>query len=279
MQILVAKRAGFCFGVKRAIDIAFKLGDDTQKGVYTLGPLIHNPQVVKKLMKHGVSPIEDARTPDIKTLIIRTHGIPPKIHEEISKIGYRIVDATCPFVKKAQRFAQTLKEEGYQLVIVGDRNHPEVQALIGFAGDDVIVISSDESVPRLKSKVGIIIQTTQSFETLEKVVRSVLMHAKELRVYNTICNSTASRLNETKELARKVDTMIVVGGKNSSNTTQLAVLSKRICAKVYHIETAGELRDEWFKGDEKIGITGGASTPQWLIDKVVEKIKAISCRR
>ncbi len=279
MKILVAKRAGFCFGVKRAIDIAFKLGDDTQKGIYTLGPLIHNPQVVKKLMMHGVAPVEDPRTADIKTLIIRTHGISPKIHEEISKIGYRIVDATCPFVKKAQRYAQTLKEEGYQVVIVGDRSHPEVQALVGFGGDDVIVINSNEPIPRLKSKVGIIVQTTQPFEALEKVVQSVITYTKELRTYNTICNSTASRLNETKELAKKVNAMIVVGGKNSSNTAQLAKLSQKTCAKVYHIETADELEDKWFRGIEKIGITGGASTPQWLIDEVVEKIKAISCRR
>jgi 4-hydroxy-3-methylbut-2-enyl diphosphate reductase len=279
MQIIVAKGAGFCFGVKRAIDITFNLSKETKEGAYTFGPLIHNPQVVNKLMQEGVIPTEDIDSPEIKTLIIRTHGVSPKIYEEISKRDYKIVDATCPFVKKAQRYAQTLKEEGYQVLILGDREHPEVQGLLGFAGDDVIVVKSNEPIPPLKRRVGIIAQTTQPFEALEEVVHFVLGFAKEVKVYNTICNSTNSRLKKTKELARMVDLMIVVGGKNSANTSQLANLSKEICARVHHIETAEELQDTWFNGVEKVGITGGASTPQWIIDEVVEKIKEISLKR
>ncbi len=290
MKIIVAKKAGFCFGVKRAIDIAFNLAKETKKGIYTFGPLIHNPQVVQKLIAEGVSPIEDVHSPRIKTLVIRTHGIPPKVYEEISQMGYKIVDATCPFVKKAQQHAQSLKEEGYQVVILGDREHPEVLSLLGFAGDDAVVVNPvgnnfskgvnmNEPIPPLKKRVGIIVQTTQPFASLEKLVLHVIRTTREVKVYNTICDSTAHRLEETKELAKTVDTMIIVGGKNSANTTQLTNLSKNICAKVYHIETADELRDEWFKGDKKVGITGGASTPQWIIDEVVEKIREISLRR
>lgn len=278
MQIIVAKRAGFCFGVKRALDIAFNFAKDTKEGVFTLGPLIHNPQVVDKLATDGVKPTEDIHSSEIKTLIIRTHGVAPKIYDDIAKMGYNLVDATCPFVKKAQRYAQKLKEEGYQVLIVGDRKHPEVQSLLGFAGDNAMVVSANGPFPALKHKVGIIVQTTQPAEALEKVTTYVLGSAKEIKIYNTICDSTAQRLEETKELAKIVDTMIVVGGKNSANTTQLTNLSMKICAKVYHIETADEIRSGWFKGDKKVGITGGASTPQWIINEVVEKIKEISLK-
>jgi len=279
MQIRVAKKAGFCFGVKRAVDIAFNLADKIKGGVYTFGPIIHNPQVVNKLIEQGVIPTEDIHSPKIKTLIIRTHGISPMIYAEISKMGYNLIDATCPFVKKAQKYAQTLSKKGYQVLIVGDRDHPEVQALIGFAGDNVIVAESSQPIAKVKSKVGIIVQTTQPFESLEKVVQHVIGFTKELKVYNTICNSTSLRLEETKELAKAVDIMVIVGGKNSANTTQLANISRALCAKVYHIETADEIEEKWFDRDDKIGITGGASTPDWIIDEVVEKIKGISERR
>ncbi|MBI5195527.1 MAG: 4-hydroxy-3-methylbut-2-enyl diphosphate reductase [Nitrospirae bacterium] len=277
MQIIVAKKAGFCFGVKRAIDITFALAKDTA-GTYTLGPLIHNPHVINKLISQGVAPTEDVQSQKIKTLIIRTHGISPQLYEKISKIGYKIVDATCPFVKKAQKFAQTLKEEGYQVLIVGDKEHPEVQALLGFAGDNVLVVNSSNPLPPFKNRVGIIVQTTQPFEALKKIVSGVLGIAKEVKVYNTICNSTSQRLEETKNLAKEVDAMIIVGGKNSANTTQLARLSAEICAKVYFIEDAGELREEWFKGVKKVGVTGGASTPAWIIDRVVAKLSEISVK-
>ena len=279
MQIILAKKAGFCFGVKRAVDIAFDLAKKTEGGVYSLGPLIHNPQVIGKLKSEGITPTEDVHSSDIKTLIIRTHGVSPAVYRKISKTGYKLVDATCPFVKKAQQHVQTLKEEGYHVVIVGDRRHPEVQALLGFAGKNVSVVNSSKPVPLLKGKVGIIVQTTQPFEALKKVACSIIDSAKQVKVYNTICDSTSQRLEETKKLAKAVDLMIVVGGRNSANTTQLTALSKSICAKVYHIETDGELRKEWFKRVKKVGITGGASTPQWIIDNVVKKLKEISCRR
>lgn len=279
MQIIVAKKAGFCFGVKRAFDIACNLAKDTDKGIYTFGPLIHNPQVIDKLKKHGVIPVEDLHSVNIKTLIIRTHGIAPKVHEKISKMGYQVVDATCPFVKKAQQHAQTLKEEGYKVLVLGDRHHPEVQALLGFAGDNVLIVNNNQPIPAVKGKIGIIVQTTQSADALKKVVCQIIDSVKEIKVYNTICDFTALRLKETKKIAETADLMIVVGGKNSANTSQLTNLSRRICGKVYHIETADEFQNEWVSSVEKVGVTGGASTPQWIIDEVVEKLKEISCKR
>ncbi len=279
MQIIVAKKAGFCFGVKRAIDITFDLAKEAKEGVYTYGPLIHNPQVVEELRQKGIQTVNDLTSSAVKTLIIRTHGVAPEVYTDTKKMGYTVIDATCPFVKKAQNFTKILRDEGYQVLIIGDERHPEVQGLIGFAGDDVIVANDSEHLPRLKKKVGIIVQTTQSFETFRKIVMQVIEKAREVKIYNTICDSTIQRVKETRELAIKVNLMIIVGGKNSANTNQLVKLSREVCDKVYHIETAGEIVRSWFAGVRKVGISGGASTPQWIIDDVVKKIREISDRR
>lgn len=279
MQIIVAKKAGFCFGVKRAIDITFDLAKEAKKGVFTYGPLIHNPQVVEELNSKGVRTISNLSSPEIRTLIIRTHGVSPEVYDDTEKMGYNVIDATCPFVKKAQNFTKILRDEGYQVLIIGDKEHPEVQGLIGFAGNDVLIAHDTENLSGLKRKVGIIVQTTQPFESFRKIVLKVIEKAREVKIFNTICDSTAQRVRETKELARKVDLMIIVGGKNSANTNQLVKLSQEVCAKVYHIETAGEIKKKWFQAVDKVGISGGASTPQWIIDDVVKKIKEISVRR
>jgi 4-hydroxy-3-methylbut-2-enyl diphosphate reductase len=272
MKIVVAKTAGFCFGVKRAIDIAFQVAMEKRKGVYTLGPIIHNPQVVENLKNKGIIPIEDIKTKKgIKALIIRTHGITLQLLKDISSIGCEIIDATCPFVKKAQHYAKLLNEKNYQVVILGEKNHPEVQSLMSYATDNAIVVDGKTPLPKLKRKVGIVVQTTQTLDALQKVLYEALEHSKEIKVYNTICNSTALRLKETEKMARKVDVMFVVGGKNSANTTQLTRLSKSLSVPTYHIETASEIKGEWIKRAKKLGITAGASTPDWII-KEVEKI-------
>lgn len=279
MEIITAKRAGFCFGVKRAIDIAFERAEKKREGVYTLGPIIHNPQVVERLKEKGIIPIEDIKTKkDINALIIRTHGIPLYLSKEISSLGCEIIDATCPFVKKAQCYAKLLTEEDYQVVILGDRDHPEVIGLMSYAGDDVIVVNDKTPLPRLKSKVGIVVQTTQPVEALKKVLSEAIEQAKEIKVYNTICNSTALRLKETEEMARKVDVMLVVGGKNSANTTQLARLCESLSVLTYHIETSSEIKEEWFEGVKKVGITAGASTPDWIIKEVEERVRDLEIR-
>ncbi len=275
MEILIAKRAGFCFGVKRAIDIAFGIAEKKQEGIYTFGPIIHNPQVIERLRAKGIVPTDDIQGDDIRTMIIRTHGMPLDLMERASKAGYDIIDATCPFVKKAQHYAKLLREEGYQVVILGDREHPEVKGLMSYAGEDVIVVNSGEELSGIKKRVGIVVQTTQPVEALKRLIGVIVGESKEVKVYNTICNSTALRLRETEEMARKADVVIVVGGKNSANTTQLANLCKSMRVKTYHIETADELERAWFGGIKRVGITAGASTPDWIIKDVVERIKDI----
>jgi len=273
MEILVAKTAGFCFGVKRAVDMAFKTAKKKQKGVFTFGPIIHNPQVIEKLKEEGILPTEDINTQGIKDIIIRTHGISFQIMNRISDAGFNIIDATCPFVKKAQHYAKLLREEGYQVIILGDREHPEVQGIMSYAGDDVIVVDAESALPKIKHDVGIIVQTTQPVEALKKLFGKVIEQAKNVKVYNTICNSTALRLKETAALAKKVDIMLVVGGKNSANTTQLAKLCGSLSVPTYHIETAAELNPKWLDKVKSVGITAGASTPDWIIEDIIKRVK------
>lgn len=275
MEIKVAKTAGFCFGVKRAIDMAFDMAKKKQKGTCTLGPIIHNPQVVETLKEQGVAPIEDINTPGIETIIIRTHGIPLHVMQQISRHGLNVIDATCPFVKKAQDYAHLLKTRGYQVIILGDRDHPEVRGLMSYAGEDVVVVNDKEPLQKIKKKVGIVVQTTQPIEALKTLFSKVIEQANEVKVYNTICNSTALRLKETSDMAKKVDLMLVVGGKNSANTTQLARLCESLSVPTYHIETAAEINSAWFKNIKRVGITAGASTPEWIIKEIEKTIQDI----
>ncbi len=259
------------------MDITFDIARKKKAGVYTLGPIIHNPQVIERLRQEEISPIdiEDLQTRDIQALIIRTHGIPCDLYDNIVERSLKIIDATCPFVKKAQHYAKLLKDSGYQVIILGDSDHPEVKGLMSYAGEDVIVLDENSRLPKLKPKVGIVVQTTQPVEALRKVLSAVIGHVKELKVYNTICSSTALRLRETEHMARKVDVMIVVGGKNSANTTQLANLCRGLNVRTYHVETASEIEDSWFSGIQKVGITAGASTPNWIIKEVEKRIRDI----
>lgn len=278
MRIYKAKDAGFCFGVRRAIDIAQKVAAEKngRGGVYTLGPIIHNPQVIEQLRAKGVRPVKrvgDLRKRKVGTVIVRTHGITKEVQRKLTDAGYEVIDATCPYVKKAQYYAKLLQEEGYQVVILGDREHPEVKGLLSYAGRGSVVVKDSSELPPLKKKVGVVVQTTKHVESLRDLLGAILEQTRELKVYNTICSSTTNRLRETGELAEKVSVMVIVGGRNSANTTQLANLCRSLKVPTYHVETATELRKKWFEGAETVAISAGASTPDWLIDEVEETIK------
>lgn len=281
MRIITAKRAGFCFGVKRAINIAFSAAENKKTGVYTLGPIIHNPQVIERLKEMGVFPLDspkDISKKVVRAVIIRTHGVPAPFIDELKRAGIEVIDATCPYVKKAQQYAKLLTEEGYQVVILGDKRHPEVEGIMSYAGKDAVIVDRGKRLPRLKQKIGIVVQTTQPIDALKRLLSDAIERVKEIKVYNTICSSTALRLKETESIARKADVMIVVGGKNSANTTQLANLCRSLSVPTYHIETSGELKERWFKGARIVGITAGASTPDWIIDDIKKRIKDIGGR-
>lgn len=277
MEIIKVKDAGFCFGVQRAIDLALKSAKKEKNYVYTLGPLIHNPQVCGKLRQQGI--IEAKNLNEIKSgvVILRSHGVPPKLYQEIYNAGFKIVDAVCPSVKKVQLLAQQLKEEGYEVIVVGEKNHPEVMSIIGTVEGQTIVVEGPQEVKKLKliRKVGVISQTTQTIDNFKKVVEILLDKAKEVKINNTICNAVENIQKNSLNIAKQVDLMLVVGGKNSANTTRLFQLCKECTKHTYHIEIADEIDLSWLKGVMKIGITGGTSTPHWIIEQVEEKLKQI----
>jgi 4-hydroxy-3-methylbut-2-enyl diphosphate reductase len=277
MKIILAKRAGFCFGVKRATQMAFEAAGMDKK-TFTLGPIIHSPQVVNKLEEMGVKVLKNLNSMDQGTIIIRSHGVAAGEIDEAMQKKLEIVDATCPFVKKAQEHVKSLSETGYGVVVVGDADHPEVQGIVSYGRDKVFVVGSGEEVKKLPkmSKIGVVAQTTQSFENLKNVVSECLLRGGEIRVFNTICDATAVRQEEAKELACQVDCMLVVGGFNSANTRRLAEVCAEIQPRTHHIETAAEINSSWFDGVERVGVTAGASTPKWIIDEVMAMIEEIN---
>ncbi len=277
MEIILAKQAGFCFGVKRATQMAFEAADKGEE-TFTLGPIIHSPQVVQKLEDMGVKVLDDLADMDTGTIIIRSHGVASEELAEAVRKELEIVDATCPFVKKAQEHVKSLSQAGYNVVVVGDADHPEVQGIVSYATGKVYVVGSGEEAAKLPRmvKIGVVAQTTQSFENLKNVVNECLTKAVEIRVFHTICDATAVRQEETKALARRVDCMVVIGGYNSANTKRLAEVCAELQPKTYHIETAQQVDPAWFEEVGRVGITAGASTPKWLIDEVMERIGQIN---
>jgi 4-hydroxy-3-methylbut-2-enyl diphosphate reductase len=277
MKVRVARHAGVCYGVERALKLADEAAA-TGRPVHTLGPLIHNPQAVEALRARG---IEVAKEPDEARdgiLVIRTHGVDPAIIEAATASGLDVVDATCPFVSSAQQAAAQLKADGYTVVIVGEADHPEVEGIVAHAGGDALVVEEVADIPeRLPSRrVGIVVQTTQSLERLNQVVAALLPRVNELKVHNTICSATGQRQHAAEELARGVDVMVVVGGHNSGNTTRLAEICRTVNGRVHHVETAKELDPAWFAGAETVGVTAGASTPDEQMAGVVAAIEAMT---
>ncbi len=277
MKVTVVKDAGFCFGVKRAIRLASDAVKNDKDKVYTLGPLIHNPQVVEALRKKGVDVAEKLNQIKKGTVIIRSHGVRPEVLARIKKKGLKIIDATCPFVKRAQNMARLLHRQNYQVVVVGEADHPEVKGIVGYAQGKALVLNhrmKDHDFSRFK-KLGVVAQTTLNLNSFKKAVDRLLERSKEIKIYNTICSATTSAQSKSLKLAQKADLMLVVGGYNSANTSRLARLCQEAGTRTYHVETADDLDRRWFKGVDRVGITAGSSTPKWIIEKVVREIKKI----
>jgi 4-hydroxy-3-methylbut-2-enyl diphosphate reductase len=281
VKLIIAKSAGFCFGVKRAMDMALDAAQKYPKDLYSLGPLIHNPQAVEFLGEFGVRVKDRVEHIPKGTVIFRSHGVSLKDLREARKRRLRIIDATCPIVKRAQLFAKYLHRHKYALLIIGDPQHPEVEAIRSYIEEGVEVVEDVGEARGLGpwEKLGIVAQTTQSFSLFKEVVAVCLERAKELRVFNTICHATTVHQMEAVEIAKKADCMIVIGGHNSGNTLRLAAICRDIQPHTYHIETAQELHPRWVSGKEKIGITTGASTPSWIIKEVELKIRNLKRSR
>ncbi|WP_050333813.1 4-hydroxy-3-methylbut-2-enyl diphosphate reductase [Campylobacter ureolyticus] len=275
MKIELADSYGFCFGVKRAIRIA-----ENTKDSATYGELIHNAEEINRLKEHfnvkTLNTMQDLENEN--SIIIRTHGITKKDLDAFKSQNKKIIDATCPFVSKPQNIVEKMSKEGYDIVIFGDKNHPEVKGIMSYALKNVfVVLSTDELMDKkISNKVAVVSQTTKKVEEFTKIVSFLITRSKEVRVFNTICNATLENQKAVEKLAKKADVMIIIGGKNSSNTKQLYLISKQICSDSYHIENESELKKEWFKGKNLCGISAGASTPDWIITNVSNKIRELS---
>lgn len=277
MPIRSSKKIGFCFGVKRAVQMAEDVLKKEHRA-YSLGSIIHNAQVVTDLWNKGLEVINNIDDAKGGCIVISSHGISPAVASEISKRSLKLVDTTCPFVSNAQSIARQLKYAGYKVIIVGDLNHPEVKALVDFAGRGAHVVKDASDIKRLgikhSDKIGVLSQTTQSMVNFLAAVSAVIdARPKELRVFNTICKDAEERQAAAGELARTVDLILIVGGKNSANTKRLFDVCKKVLKKAYLIETENDLKCTWFKGVKAVGVTSGASTPDWVVKKVVERTK------
>lgn len=275
MIIELAKNYGFCFGVKRAIKKAEQIKDAA-----TIGPLIHNNEEILRLQKSfnvkTLQSIDDLSTE--KKAIIRTHGITKQDLAKLKTKGVEIFDATCPFVTKPQQICEKMSAEGYEVVIFGDENHPEVKGVKSYVSTRAYVVLNAQELQNTKlgNKIAVVSQTTKKIEDFIKIVQTLMLKCKEVRVFNTICDATFKNQEAIMELSLKSDVMIIVGGRNSANTKQLFLIAKQNCENSYLIETEKELEAIWFEGKKHCGISAGASTPDWIIQKVCEKIQKLS---
>lgn len=282
MKITVAKTAGFCMGVERAVHLALKNSDNGEKKLYTLGPLIHNNQTIKMLEKNNVTPlpVDDVNVPTGTNILIRAHGIAPKIEEEYRNKGYNLIDGTCPKVKLVHRVITKYKDRGYDIVITGDEGHAEVIGLMGYAeghGHLIGSVSDISNLPRDMEKICIVSQTTFNMAEYDEVVSEINKQFPHANVIGekTICSATDKRQTEVVDVCAMTEMMVIVGGKHSANTLRLAEMAGESGKPVVHIEDTAELTKEHFVNVKHVGITAGASTPGWLVEEVVEKIKTL----
>ncbi|HTZ40021.1 MAG TPA: 4-hydroxy-3-methylbut-2-enyl diphosphate reductase [Syntrophales bacterium] len=279
IEIRLAETAGFCMGVRRAVDMVLDMAQHKGKRqIFTYGPLIHNPQTVELLQKRGIVPVKDLEgIAEGATVVIRAHGISPLERETLKKKGVLIIDATCPKVGRVQSIIKKHAALEYDIVIVGDAEHPEVDGLLGYAGDRGFVVSSREDAERLPAmeKVCVVAQTTQSLDEYRAIVEKIRTRVAETVVFDTICDSTEKRQAEIKELACEMDAVFIVGGRNSANTQRLVQISESMGTPTFHIETAGEIRAVPLGKYDRIGISAGASTPNWIIEHVCDTIQNV----
>lgn len=280
MEVILADKYGFCFGVKRAIKITEKIAQNNPNTL-TLGPLIHNPLEINRLEKNfGVKVQEDiTNLGDSKSVIIRTHGITKQNLEALQTKGVSITDATCPFVTKPQQIVEKMSNDGYNIVIFGDSNHPEVRSVMSYSVKPPIVVSDLESlqqIQKIPKKVAVVSQTTKQIEQFLQIVQYLVSNAMEVRVFNTICNATFENQEATRTLSQKADIMVIVGGKTSSNTKQLFYIAQNHCKDSYLVEDENDIKAEWFVDKKICGISAGASTPNWVIKNVENAIKNLA---
>ena len=280
MEVIVAKTAGFCFGVKRAVEQVYEQIEKAERPVYTFGPIIHNEQVVEDLAQKGVRVIdteEELETVRDAIVIIRSHGVGKHIYDLLERNGVTVVDATCPFVKKIHRIVQEQQAAGRRVIIVGNPDHPEVQGIRGWGDEGTLVVENADQIENLpvstKDKLCVVAQTTFNYNKFQDLVEKFEKKGYDILVLNTICNATNERQAEAAEIAKTVDAMIVIGGKHSSNTQKLFEICKGVCKNTYYIQTLADLDSDSFRSIQCVGITAGASTPNKIIEEVSKHVR------
>ncbi len=278
MKIILAKTAGFCMGVKRAMDIALKSSEEKGARIFTLGPLIHNRQAVEMLRDKGIEPLEEAGSVEPTCVVIRAHGVSPETVEELAQRGFEVVDATCPHVRQSQQRIREYSGKGYQIIIVGDREHAEVTGLKGYCAGRCDVIATADEAERLElaDRVAVIAQTTFVEQAYSAIVDIIKNRASGAVAFQSICRATRNRQEEALQLARTCEAVIVVGGHHSANTCRLAQLCRKRGVPAFHVETAAELNMEEISRFETVGVTAGASTPSWITGEVIKRLEGIS---
>ena len=277
MKVILAKHAGFCMGVRRAVVTTLQLVESARTPIATFGPLIHNPQVLEMLAEKGVQVLEEVPADTKATVVIRAHGVPPARKRRLEESGVVVEDATCPRVVKVQAIIDKYRRQGYTTIIIGDRDHAEVEGLMGHAGRVGLVVSRMEDIYDLKLSAPYIVvsQTTQDEEMFQAITAAILARYPGGKVFNTICDSTHKRQDEVRQMCWEVDALVVVGGRNSANTKRLAEIADGLNCPVFLVETESELDGEKLRGYQSVGVTAGASTPAWIIREVVETLEAI----
>lgn len=276
MEVLLARNMGFCYGVRRAVDMAFAAdGSVVARKLATLGPLIHNPQMIEKLAANGVDVINSLADASGRAVLVRSHGVGPEVYDDASRRGIELRDATCPHVKRAQLAARQFAERGFQVVVAGEKNHQEVKSILAWAGPGAVAAEtvSDLSAYHAGGKVGLVSQTTLERDVFEAIKAELLAKAEILEVAPTICTATEERQQAARQLAQAVEVVVVVGGRNSANTRHLADVCRKAGVRTYLVETAEELDLAWFSGVQRAGITAGASTPDWIIEEVKQRME------
>ncbi len=278
MRINLAKSAGFCFGVKRAIDIALKTAA-SDKNVYMLGDIVHNEDVVKQISQAGIRKIKKLNRGKNKILLVRAHGAGLATLTRAQNLGYRIVDATCPMVKEIHRIARSKECEGYMIIVIGDKSHDEVLGITGQLKNEALVIDCAKDIPWVKikklKKACIVVQSTQNIDNVEKIVEILRPHIPEMKFFNTICRPTRIKQREIRIMPKQNDCVVIIGSKNSANTRRLYEISKSLNKYSYWVQSKKEINPRWFRDKLTVGITAGASTPDTTTREIINYIERI----
>jgi 4-hydroxy-3-methylbut-2-enyl diphosphate reductase len=281
MEIVLAESLGFCMGVKRAVDMAYRAIEKADgERIVTLGPLIHNAQEIERLEKDGVKVADEDSIPAGSVVIVRAHGVTPQAMRSLKSRGLKVMDGTCPYVHYSQRKAVELREAGYAVVIAGDRNHPEIRGILGYINDEAYVVKTVEDVRGLPDleRAGTIAQTTISPKKYQAIVDALREKAREVKVCETICDATEENQKAIRDISAEVEMLYVIGGRHSANSNKLLDTAREKCPRAALIETADEIDPEDLRGVKRVGISAGASTPDWMIQKVVERLREIADR-